>query len=148
MFLYHSDIIPLVKNMPRVVRGFRWIKLEDKIVLEYKGELIEDLERIKNIVLKCPKCGGQATAYYIHKDEYYYLWHYARGQGKHAWALGPRNPVTDKIVENLRKPGEKRTAITLSDVEKQALIKVFVKKKGYTKEESELARDVLKRLLQ
>jgi uncharacterized C2H2 Zn-finger protein len=134
--------------MPRIVRGFRWLSLNDKVVLEYKGELIEDLERIKSIVLKCPRCGATASAYYIHKDTYYYLWHYAKGEGKHAWALGPRNPVTDKIVENLRKPGEKRTSFTLSDVEKQALIKVFVKKKGYTKEESELARDVLRRLLQ
>jgi uncharacterized C2H2 Zn-finger protein len=137
-----------VESMPKIVRGFRWVNLDGKIALEYKGELIDDIERIKQIVLKCPRCGSQATAYYIHRDQYYYVWHYARGQGKHAWNLGPRNPVTDKIVECLRKPGEKRSPITLSDVEKNALVKVFVKKKGYTKEESELARDVLRRLLQ
>jgi uncharacterized C2H2 Zn-finger protein len=134
--------------MPRVVRGFRWVKLSGTVALEHKGELISDIDRIKEIVLRCPKCGERAVSYVLHKGQYYYLWHYKQGEGKHMWCLGPRNPVTDEVVKSLRRPSERRGALELTEEERLALYKVFVRKKKYTAEEARLAHDVLRRLLQ
>jgi uncharacterized C2H2 Zn-finger protein len=134
--------------MPKITRGFRWVKLSGTVALEHRGELISDIDRIKEIVLRCPKCGKRAVSYVLHKGQYYYLWHYARGQGKHMWCLGPRNPVTDEVVKDLKRPSERRSTLELTEEERLALYKVFVRKKKYTAEEARIAHDVLRRLLQ
>ena len=117
------------------------------IHLLYQGEVVRDLARIKDIVLTCPYCGARAQRYYFLRDRYVYVWHYKQGGGKHQWCIGPRNPLTEKLVEDLPPPGVEEGGVRLTEEERRALYKVFIRKKRYTAEEAEKARAILKKLL-
>jgi hypothetical protein len=134
-------------KMPKLRRSFRWVRSGGDLYLLYQGEVVRDLARIKDIVLTCPYCGARAERYYFLRGRYVYVWHFARGQGKHQWCIGPRNPLTEKLVENLPPPGVDEEGVRLTEEERRALYKVFIRKKRYTAEEAERARAILRKLL-
>jgi hypothetical protein len=147
--------------MPERTKGWVIVSGEEEYLLVDEGGVarkVTAFEEIYDIVTRCPRCGARATAVALHRlkhkgrfvgervYEYYYLSHSANG-ARHAWFLGPRTPLTEKIAERVGA-GRRRTAEErLPDEEKRLLYRVFIKKKGYTKEEAEQARRILRRFI-
>ena len=150
--------------MPRKKRTWEIIRDGDTeyLVLFKDGQpvKIDNLDEIYNIVTKCPVCGQQATSVSLHKRKYsgrfvqnrtyefYYLAHYFNND-KHMWYLGPADyTICKTIAERVTHNKPPRSAgASISEDEKQLLYKVFIRKKGFSREESELARQIFLRLI-
>jgi hypothetical protein len=150
--------------MPRKNRNWEIIRDGDTeyLVLFKDGQpvKIDNFDEIYNIVTTCPKCGAKATGFSLHKRnysgsfvqgrtyEFYYLAHYFNND-KHMWYLGPVSPLTTSIVERISasRPAKASSAPDIPEDKKQLLYKVFIKKKGFSREEAELARQIFLRLI-
>ncbi len=150
--------------MPKKERQWEIIKdngEEYLVILEGDNpRKVTDIDEIYNIVTTCPKCGAKATSVSLHKRnysgrfvqgktyEFYYLAHYFNND-KHMWYLGPADfevckTIAERVAQN--KP-PRNTGASISEDEKQLLYKVFIRKKGFSREESELARQIFLRLI-
>jgi hypothetical protein len=131
-------------------RKWKWVRRNGELCIDYMGQVICDQEKMKEVALTCPICGARATNYFVRNTGYVIVWHFTRKDsgsekpGKHSWNLGPESPWILKLVEGLKcsKPGP-----ALTEEEKELLRKVYIRRKGYTKEEAEKARAMFYRLL-
>lgn len=122
----------------------KWDRISGEWIEE---EIIRDVEKIREAILTCPKCGQSAQGWFVrnmYEDiAYIYLWHWKSGEKrKHMWFLAKYAPEWDELLSKLLK-----RSIEMTEELRQAIDLVLIKRKGYTKEQKKLAKEFLKTIL-
>jgi hypothetical protein len=125
--------------VPRGVRGWRLVLTAEGWVLVRGSETIRDIERIRDVVATCPRCGRRASSFYVTRNGYVYAWHSIGHGKKHQWCVGPESEFTLSLLTSVRK--------RLSPEEKDLVTRVFLKGEEVGDEERAKARKALARLL-
>jgi len=147
-------------------RSWRWHieKNDDFVVIKKRynrlsgeweeEERYEGLEKAKEVVLRCPKCGAMATSYEVRELYpnifYIYLQHWSPKKGgegrKHSWYLAKLNPIWKEFLHRVMLDSIGDVFLITPDL-KKAVDKVLRKRKGYSPEEKQAVYDLIEKIM-